>query len=100
MPFKDSMPTKCFLRNNRSVLNNPEFVQSTILQLSKEGKIEEQFSVSLCVNLFSVVEGKKNRLVLDFRHVNKFLHEPKFRYENLDSLSQSLRQVIVFLTGI
>ena len=35
-----------------------------------------------------MVKGKKKRLVLDFRHVNKFLHEPKFRYENLDSLSQ------------
>ena len=34
------------------------------------------------------MEGKKKGLVLDLRHVNKFLHKPKFRYENLDSLSQ------------
>ena len=44
------------------------------------------------VNPFSVAKGRK-RLVLDFRHVNKFLHDPKFRYENLDSSSQ------VFGTG-
>ena len=88
MPFKDSTPTKCFLKNNRSALNNPEFVDSAILQLLKDGKIEEQSSPSFCVNPLSVVEGKKKRLVLDLRHVNKFLHKPKFRYENLDSLSQ------------
>ena len=78
LPFKDSTPTKCFLRNKKSALNNPEFVESAILQLLKDGKIEEQSSASLCVNLFSAVEGKKKRLVLDLRHVNKFLHQPKF----------------------
>ena len=40
MPFKDSMPAKCFLRNNRSALNNPEFAEGAILlQLLKDGKI-------------------------------------------------------------
>ena len=34
------------------------------------------------------MEGKKKRLGLDLRHVNKFLHKHTFRYENLDSLSQ------------
>ena len=80
LPFKDSTPTKCFLKNNRSALNNPEFVDSAILQLLKDGKIEEQSSPSFCVNPLSVVERKKKRLVLDLRHVNKFLHKPEFRY--------------------
>ena len=46
LSFKDSLPIKCFLRNNRTALNNPEFVESAILQLLKDGKIEEQSSVS------------------------------------------------------
>ena len=86
--FKDSVATKCFLRNNRSALNNPEFVESAILQLLKDGRVEEQSSASFWVNQLSVAEGKKKRLVLDLRHVNKFLHKPKFRHKNLDSLSQ------------
>ena len=102
LPFKDSMPAKCFLRNNRSALNIPEFVEIAILQLLKDGNIEEQSSASFCVNPLSVVEGKQKRLVLDLRHVNKFLHKPKFRYENLDSrsLSQVFEKGHWFLIGI
>ena len=40
------------------------------------------------MNPLSVVEGKKKRLVLDLRHVNKFLLITKFHYEDLSSLSQ------------
>ena len=36
----------------------------------------------------SVVEGKKKRLVLDLRHINKFPFIPKFHYEDVSSLSQ------------
>ena len=82
LPFKDSIPTKCVLRSNRSALNKTEFVESSILQLLKDVNIEEQSYVPFCVNPLSVTEGKKKRLVLDFLHVNKFLHKPKFRYEN------------------
>ena len=72
------MPTKCFLRNKRSALNKPELVGSAVLQLLKDTKIEEQSSAPFCVNPLSVAEGKKKTLALDFRHVNKFLHKPKF----------------------
>ena len=40
------------------------------------------------MNPLSIVEGKKKRLFLDLRHVNKFLFIPKFHYEDLSSLSQ------------
>ena len=59
LPFKDPMPTEYFLRNNKSVLNYPEFVGSAILQLLKDDKIEEHSSASFCVNPFSVAKGKK-----------------------------------------
>ena len=48
-----------FLRNNKSVLNYPEFVKSAILQLLKDHKIEEPSSASFCVNPFSVAKGRK-----------------------------------------
>lgn len=38
------------------------------------------------------MEGKKLRLVLDLRHVNHYLVKPKFRYEDIRSLSQVLEE--------
>ena len=88
LPFKDTTPSKCFLKNNKSALKNSDFVKTAIKQLLSEGKIEECVSVPFCVNPLSVAEGIKKRLVLDLRHVNKFLFIPKFHYKDLSSLSQ------------
>ena len=41
-----------------------------------------------CVNPFTMAEGKKLRLVIDLRLVKEFLLKPKFKYEDLSSLSQ------------
>ena len=46
----------------------------------------------------SVAEGKKPRLVLDRRHVNKYLVRPKFKYEGLRSLSLVLDEGYSLLT--
>ena len=88
LPFKDTTPSKCFLKNNKSALKNSDFVKTTIKQLLSKGKIEECPSAPFCVNPLSVVEGKKKRLVLDLYHVNKFLFIPNFNYKDLFSLSQ------------
>ena len=69
MSFKDPMSAEYFLRNNKPVLNYPDFVESAILQLLKDSKMKEHSSASFCVNPFSVAKGKRKRLVLDFRHV-------------------------------
>ena len=90
--FKDSFPTKCNIKNNKYALKNSDFVETAILKLLEEGKIAERADASFCVNPLSVVEGKKKRLVLDLRHVNKFLYQPKFRYEDLSSLAQVFEQ--------
>ena len=88
LPFRDTTPFKCFLKNNKSALKNSDFVKTAMKQLLSEGKIEECASAPFCVNPLSVVEGRKKRLVIDLRHVNKFLFIPKFHYEDLSSLSQ------------
>ena len=51
-----------------------------------------------CVNPLTVAEGKKLRLVIDLRHVNDFLVKPKFKYEDLRSLSQVLDEGHCFFT--
>ena len=38
----------------------------------------------------TVAESKKLQLVLDLRHVNNFIKQNKFRYENLTTLSEIL----------
>ena len=50
-----------------------------------------------CVNPLTVAEGKKLRLVIDLREVNKYLVKPKFRYEDLRSLSEVFEQGILVL---
>ena len=38
------------------------------------------------------MEGKKLHLVIDLRQVNKYLVKPKFKYEDLRSLSQVIEE--------
>ncbi len=92
LPFKGLSPTKCNFRNNKSAMNNSNFVETAILKLLADGKIEERTDIPFCVNPQTVAEGKKKRLVLDLRHVNKFLYQPKFRYEDLNSLAHVFEQ--------
>ena len=42
------------------------------------------------MNPLTVAEGKKLRLVIDLRRVNNCLVKPRFKYEDLRSLSQVL----------
>ena len=78
VPFSE-FPPRCFLSNNRSALRNPQFVESAILELLEKQLINEHSFLPHCVNPLTVAEGKKLRLVLDLREVNKYLVKPKFR---------------------
>ena len=60
--------------------------------------IEEVPEPSYCVNPLTVAEGKKLRLVLDLRHVNKYLERQKFKYENLKTVSILLENDYYFAT--
>ena len=99
LPFKDTTPSKCFLKNNKSALKNSDFVKKAIKQLLSEGKIEECASAPFCENPLSVVEGKKKRLVLDLRHVDKFQFIPKFITKIFLVCPRCLQKKIGFSTG-
>ena len=97
LPFS-SYPPKAFLDNNKSSLNEPDFVDTAISELLRNGCAEELETPPYCVNPLTVAKGKKLRLVLNLRHVNKFLVKPKFKYEDLKTLSQMFDKGYWFFT--
>ena len=74
-------PSECFLKNNRSALQHPDFVTEAIIELLSNGCIVEHDVPPFCVNSLTVAEGKKLCLFIDLRHVNNCLVKPR----NLDS---------------
>ena len=97
LPFVN-FPGRCYLNNNLSARNHPEFVQQAILELLSRDCIEEHSEPPFCVNPLTVAQGKKLRLVLDLRHVNSFLRKQTFKYEDLRSLSKMFEQNVWFFT--
>ena len=65
---------------------------------TSNGCIVEHEVPPFCVNPLTVAEGKKLRLVVDLRHVNNYLVKPKFKHEDLRSLSQVLDEGHWFFT--
>ena len=86
LPFARYLPP-CFLADNRSAFQHPEFVSQAICELLENDCIIEHSTPP-----FSVAEGKKLGFVIDIRHVNNFLVRFKFKYEDLRSLSQVLKE--------
>ena len=80
LPFHH-IPDSCHLMNNKSAIKHTSFVEEAITKLLKDKCIEEVYSKPYCVNPVTVVEGKKLRLVLDLRHVNKYLVVPRLNTE-------------------
>ena len=72
LPFAE-YPSQCFLKNNRSALQHPEFVADAISELLSNGCIVEHEFPPYCVNPLTVAVGKKLRLVIDLRHLNNYL---------------------------
>ena len=97
LPFVN-FPGRCYLNNNLSARNHPEFVQQAILELLSRDCIEEHSEPPFCVNPLTVAQGKKLRLVIDLRHVNSFLRKQTFKYEDLRSLSKVFEQNFWFFT--
>ena len=91
-------PSQCFLKNNRSALQHPDFVADIITKLLSNGRVVEHDVPPFCVNHLTVVEGKKFCLAINLRHVNNYLVKPKFKYEDLGSLSQVLGEGHWFFT--
>ena len=82
MPLQ-TQPPPFFAKSNASSLNNRKFVEAEISDYLKKGYVKNIDALYYCCNPLTVAEGKKLRLVLDLRHVNKYLNTPHFKYEDL-----------------
>jgi hypothetical protein len=81
-------PPAFYAKNNASSLRNAPFVRAEIEKLLSKGYIEELQQQPYCCNPLTVVEGVKPRLVLDLRHVNKFVQYVPFKYEDWSCFEQ------------
>ena len=79
MPF----PPSLYAPNNKSNLRNSRFISQAISKLLKNNCIEELDQKPYYCNSLTVAESRKLRLNLDLRHVNSFIKQNKFRYENI-----------------
>ena len=61
-----------------------------ITKLLNSNYINELDQAPYCCSPLTMVQGKNFRLVLDLCHVNKFLKQSKFCYENLNTLSEMI----------
>ena len=85
-------PPKFCAKNNRSSVRYRKFVEGAIGDLEKGGLIKEVDTQPYCCNPLSVANEGKLRLVLDLRHVNSYIADKTFRYEDLTTLAEILNQ--------
>ena len=95
IPFEEKPPKFC-AKNNLSSREHPEFVEEVINELLNKGCVREIPEEPYCCNPLTVAErNNKLRLVLDLRHVNKYIKENKFKYEDLKLLQKCLKKVTI-----
>ena len=89
IPFVQDPPS-VHLKNNRSAYENSDFVLKAITELKVNGCITEVFKKPYVINplTVSVNDSKKPRLVLDLRHVNKFVQKQKIKFEGVKEAKQ------------
>ena len=80
IPFS-SLPDPGCLNNNKSALNNSDFVSKEVSKLLDKKCIRVAEYRPRVVNPLTVVNGEKMRLVLDCRHINEHIAKFPFRYE-------------------
>jgi hypothetical protein len=83
------LPVSEHIKNNRSSLDNADFVDTEIEKLLGTGVIERLAYVPAVTNALTVAinaSGKK-RLVLDLRQINQLLLIQKYKYEDLNSIA-------------
>ena len=85
IPFH-STPPPSFSRNNNSALAHPSFVEEAISELLLTYRVFETDVIPRNVNPLSVSvqsSGKKRRLILDLRFINKHLWKQSIKFEDL-----------------
>lgn len=93
LPFIRFPPSVC-MRNNRSALENPLFVATAIRELLVANCVVECDECPLVCSPLQVVTNAKGkqRLVIDLRYINQYLHQCKFKYEGLNVLPPLFQQ--------
>ncbi len=84
LPLK-AEPTRFARKNQVSAMQNADFVQQCIDELSLTGCIKEVPTIPCVCSPLSVVVNStgKKRLVVNLRHLNRFLCKQRFKYEDL-----------------
>ena len=87
LPFV-SPPPAFSAKNNQSALKHGSFVEEAIQKLSAQNFIAEITEPPHCCNPLTVADNGRLRLVLDLRHVNRFIVLKKFKYEDLKIVAE------------
>ena len=84
LPLK-SEPTPNIQCNQQSAIVNADFVQQSLSDLIRNRCVRQVLEVPCVCSPLSVVEssGGKKRLVINLRHLNRFLWKQKFKYEDI-----------------
>ena len=84
LPLK-SEPTPISQCNQQSAIANADFVQQSLSELIRNRCVRQVLEVPYICSPLSVVESSsgKKRLVINLRHLNRFLWKQKFKYEDL-----------------
>ena len=97
LPFV-STPPPFYAKNNKSSLENQTFVTESITNLLQNKCIIETKTAPYCVNPLTVATKSKLRLVIDLRHVNKYVQKNNFKYDNLKVISEIFNTGDYFIT--
>ncbi len=98
LPFHTPCPPFA-AKNNASSRKNYDFVVGAIDELVRKKCVIEVDSVPYCCNPLTVSDRKdKLRLVLDLRHVNKYIQEFSIKYEDLKFVEKIFEQGFYFQT--
>ena len=85
-------PKASYLENNKSSLQEPEFVWNELRRLCKLGVMSEVQERPHVINPLSVVDSNKKRLVWDARELNKLINTAKLPLETLDDAVELLEK--------
>ena len=89
LPFT-SEPEPAIFRNNRSALDNADFVTKESLDLLDSGRVRKvDFPDVHTLNNRPWPTMAKN-LILDLKYINKFLQVPKFKCEDIRLIKDTL----------
>ena len=80
-------PTSFIASNNKSAFDYHHFVSEAVNELLQQKCVEEIPERPDIINQLSIsIQGQKKRLILDLRHVNKFIYKQHFKCEDIRTI--------------